>query len=1409
VDNAIAELRRDFEEEQEEEREEELLREQYESECEDFNSAISDAATSEQVIAIVDRYLEAFFMRREGGMPAWMVNDAAERIQNIEFPEGLRRGEMDLRPVLGCFLELARMTNRIPISNTSRWGNYGADIGQQRWKEAFSSPVTAYLRLHMPDAADWNEERIRPLIEGAARVSSSEFMRGILDRAKQESEDFSRFLSEFLAEDMRQRPFISEVSRKLIVLDALEDHEVKDPLSPVEADSAFYVSFGNDIAGKFNEIDNRDGREAALARMEVDVDLICEYVQRTGIALDRVTLAAEISKACRKHGDGYSRGGRELHQGDLGLIKALRIFAKAERSAESVYALSPRLLEPIHAEDNEAAISYAGQLADAVGFSWKPGEIWPNKEDREQMVIAAMREYVDLPWSSDADATFDLLRDQFGVTPDDMRSVESFISVERVRLARSPEKKAEIVWNRILERINDDTADSTKMVEVARTLVILERAYGTDVIRRAEATAKPPLEKIIRLLTSYDKQWAREKESLQKVKFSEFFLRACYRDLKDEFAPAVERAMEGGDFESLRSLFKQMRYSGVSIILDPDYFRFHLIRSYDNDERLQWVALWSEFSEGVIPIDDATKLHLLTDVLRVAHSSSSNSNGGTFRRMLELLRSDDPSVLEKQRNFIRRSSFVRSAQYRSSLHDVYATYGLRPTVLPSPIFDSFLSGSCSLEEMLEVFPQELLYARMNAIDLNAVHPSILRKFVLEARAFLEKCASQAADPDRSATNLLLRLSALRAPSANTEHDPWSNESLSFLFRECVSSVGPDVGEWADALVSYVNMYGMIYQPELMRLHLGITRAHAFDDLPTGTREMLRELGITVSPDETPERWPYQSPAEITTELKRYVSRMSGALLRDEVPKGISTRIGQELFKSILGETKWGRGDSFSSLFESWKANILKNPNAAKLPLAYRPTQFKVRIAERSFAAPSKDVRQQVEKILNSREVAERYLPLASSLVSSMEFNQRPDGRNTWAVAALDNIRARMDREIADLTFASTADAIAFDQAIAAEEDTSRREVLAKRKKASENPKAREGFSKKAAELAALRPSLEITFRNAAELAPVIRWLAENDSFLADGGARLREATFLEMLENMPEGMRLELEATFIGGIEPTVERLEALSMVLREYVREHYLSPDQDPRHTGHAPFAKETYRSVMRAWQIPKTDVLPIEDIVKKARVLITGSEDESITNRLRNVFMVPVAGLLRTYAGDVGDACYTSQHLELARGDYQKLRAWIYAVADTSGNMTPRGSMLGLEVRCADGAEGLVARANNPKESFIRSIDAKDFVLASLREAVETARRIQAERVDRGEPPVKQRVLVPIDRATESSTNRTQVASVYHARFQDNPRIALERSPESTFKYDLTNSRGAHPCVVVWESDEEGKETWFGKWE
>ena len=694
---------------------------------------------------------------------------------------------------------------------------------------------------------------------------------------------------------------------------------------------------------------------------------------------------------------------------------------------------------------------------------------------------------------------------------------------------------------------------------------------------------------------------------------------------------------------------------------------------------------------------------------------------------------------------------------------------------------------------------------------NAIEAHHLHSLATDHRAELQAVWDLDREAHRTGiVGLIMRLIQAQAPVKNAQHDPWSTE-LPKLFRAIRHHDAASV----DGLVSFVETFGMIGTERLCSLYVGMHRAKTFEEIEETERydyeSYLGEIGMVLSDEPTPKVRPAATPRGVCQELKKFVVAMPGRLMRGESVPGLDSTLGQELFATLVGETRWRNGDSVGGLQRMLDEDVRNHPEHASVPAAFRRTELLVREARRADETDEEGRKARLAKFLASREVEERFVTLAAS------WNVGLDGplNERQVLAARAEVLEELNG-IADILDATlSADEQAFAKLLERTASEQERASLIRRREAAMTERGRAGLKRQAEQIRWLAGDL--AGRDSLTTVDLIDWLAAHGSDLPSTPERLRELSAREMSAIMPEGMVDSLEWMAGALFDPiipnpsaiTLGLIEDVATVQRQYVREHYLNPAQKPEHTGHPPFSRTTLRALERAWHLSETRnrTLPIEETLAKGKRIESPLGDES--EETVSVQMIPVAGLLRVYAGEIGDACYSSRHAELANGTYPKLNAWVYATVDDKERMTLRGSALALGLKSTAGDRVLVLRANNPKETFARSLDAASFVTATLREAIATARREwqDADAEERKWPRV---VAFPLDRASMSSTNRPSIALDYFRRFYANPRLELKRTPEATFNgYDLTQPFGNSPCVEVWRIDADGQETWTGNWE
>lgn len=166
----------------------------------------------------------------------------------------------------------------------------------------------------------------------------------------------------------------------------------------------------------------------------------------------------------------------------------------------------------------------------------------------------------------------------------------------------------------------------------------------------------------------------------------------------------------------------------------------------------------------------------------------------------------------------------------------------------------------------------------------------------------------------------------------------------------------------------------------------------------------------------------------------------------------------------------------------------------------------------------------------------------------------------------------------------------------------------------------------------------------------------------------------------------------------------------------------------------------------------------------------------------LVPTKSNGRTFSGDVGDACTTSQAVAFASGSHPDITAYLY-VTSIKG-LAIRGSLLTISTHTPDGRKVLHIRANNPRENLKSQYDTEELLNGAIGALIKIASEGGYDFV-----------TVPLDARSASCSNRDYVHSYYHRKFAGCEKVGLINSPETNFNgYPNWDPAGPHPSVIIW---------------
>jgi len=538
---------------------------------------------------------------------------------------------------------------------------------------------------------------------------------------------------------------------------------------------------------------------------------------------------------------------------------------------------------------------------------------------------------------------------------------------------------------------------------------------------------------------------------------------------------------------------------------------------------------------------------------------------------------------------------------------------------------------------------------------------------------------------------LLRLEKIQASAANAAHDPWVNE-LRPLLRDMIARkvISTDRKEDAELIVSFIELMGMNNLPQLFSVYVDCQRHKDVNDLSKETLILCEQFGVKARRKDGSLR--FNSSPVLFSELSKALKGIQTELLADTIPDGLETKLGAELFSRLKGSTQFEREDNISEIIRIWNKTKKNSPSLAELPPGFKESTMRVPLGVKQKVEVVKDQEGQVKAFLASQEVADAYLPLAQSweLASSVGVDEwfqglirRLDGDESTTRELLSKSPEEMERLIAD------------------EQNPRTKQAYIKKSKVLQNPKGRQGLERQAdTQREAIKKLNEIyrvfyisdaSERGENDYAKALESLSALDGTIPLG-KEIREFSAFHMYDAvMGKNWKQLVGELFEGnaGAVPTAEKVYGAHKLSKDYVEEHYLHHAQKEDHTEHTPFSPELYKKLNIVWQQQldkQTGYLPITFLKNKLDKIL--GVDAGALRKEVAVTMVPVSGLLNVFSGDLGDSCHTSQHHTLAKGDFPRIRSWVYVTQRGKPNEEIRGSVLAIQSEQENGTPVIVVR-------------------------------------------------------------------------------------------------------------------------
>ena len=651
---------------------------------------------------------------------------------------------------------------------------------------------------------------------------------------------------------------------------------------------------------------------------------------------------------------------------------------------------------------------------------------------------------------------------------------------------------------------------------------------------------------------------------------------------------------------------------------------------------------------------------------------------------------------------------------------------------------------------------------------------------------------------------LKSLAKVQATAANVEHDPWKTdlEPLVVAMTERrVQVISLESAEDGAIVLDYVKEFGMINAPELFQVFVDLRRSKKKEDLGEVVQNQLRAFIGEKRYDKL------DAPADLMNELRIKKRNLVTELLGDKgIPDGLETPLGREIFTSVTGATNWGRDERMEDVLAIWK-QTLADVEMAKgayvsgtepIDITKVPEGYSERILELPKRKRSEKGKQELssarKKILGAKALE---IEMKRFIRTPLEYiNGYDGGRRKFGDMAEDRF--------------IEIEAVLLKKIESAQERASRLGDKAPKGLLDNLEKQKlqlESFQK-------YKEGAQDVFEGSEDQDNVYR-LMESFAELgfkfeaADQYLKLlsvhhligfEQSVYTQVLDDVDMHFSMDaLDADWSkkeGVFVP--ELVETYNDFLVNFLAEHYLNPNQEHHNVDHPAFSKALLWSLNRLWGLPQgkeTEQMVKHPFAKAVRQLQDLERGETSTKDLMEVAMVPSQGVLRIFSGDTGDACFTSKHNALAKGEYPDLHAYTFVTGRDTPYERFAGSVLFVEATEVEGKESvLIVRASNPRENLIQAVDEEELIRGILEEAISVAKRRDIENV-----------VVPLDPASASCSNRPAVARFYAKHFLNNKKVSLKKTPETEFNgYDNWNSSGNYPSVEIW-TKEKGR---VGEW-
>ncbi|MFZ5365381.1 MAG: hypothetical protein ACOZBH_04280 [Patescibacteria group bacterium] len=589
---------------------------------------------------------------------------------------------------------------------------------------------------------------------------------------------------------------------------------------------------------------------------------------------------------------------------------------------------------------------------------------------------------------------------------------------------------------------------------------------------------------------------------------------------------------------------------------------------------------------------------------------------------------------------------------------------------------------------------------------------------------------------------VIKLRDIQDFSANENHCPWTKEIQPLLKQMTDENrLSLEKTEDGEMFLSFIKEFGAFNMPLLCGSYVELKKITDLSELEPNTRKNLEEAVGSLEK--------FKTPDGVINEIRNFKRKLQQELLRDKIPAKIDTALGIEVLGALKGTTKWAGMGSMSNLINVWRKTAAEIPQLAELPEGYE--EKPIEISETEAIKISDEEKNTRENALLENKTLQA---MFENLRDAMKEGSKIEDVNGYWQGQKELIKGTLSEKLEKA-----------------------------RAKLSEVPdKANKGIQKSIENLENTLSAVEgLEIKKDASEEEVVQFMSDlADIKEAKNALQVMSAFHLKKI--IPDGWRSHFDSLAAGEGEATKQDISQMSDLLLQFINEHYLHPEQKQHHAYHSPFSNKLRKTLEDVWQTRED---PAKHLIHQTNAQLQQiSEQGKITKKKTEIALVSAKGLLRVFSGDIGDACYTSQHDMLAKGEFPGITSINIVTNRNKAQERIDGSVLFIETKTPDGKKVLNIRANNPRENLLGRVNGDALIKEIIKYAKETAQRRKIDIV-----------ALPLDGASHSSSNRPTVSAYYQKNFSKNKKVELVNEPETNFNnYSNWNPDGKSPVVAIW---------------